>query len=170
MAVQMFLHTETPTISGESIEASHQKWISVVSFEWGESRSGARPGTSIDDDAKPKFSSLKIVKFVDSASPQFMAACAKETKFGEWEFHVQSRGERPACFYGLRLRECMISSTNTHFEDPYLVEEIGVIFMRIEMEYAQIGADGAVVKRILRGYDVQLDKTYEPGPFLGGHA
>ena len=169
MAKRLYLRTD-PSFKGESVEANHRDWIELVSFGWGETRSGARPGTDIAKSAVPKFASLKIVKRVDRSSPQLMTSCAKEKVFNEWRIHVAETqsAQGPHCFYGVRLLAAVVSAFEASCEDPNLIEAISVIFDKIEFEYVYM-LNGLPQGSIVRGYDLVGDSTYEPKPFLSFH-
>jgi type VI protein secretion system component Hcp len=167
MAKRLYLRTDS-SFPGESVDSSHYHWIELVSFSWGETRSGARPGTDIPSSSAPRFGSLKLLKFVDSSSPQLMTSCAKEKTFNEWRIHVQETTPSPHCIYGVRLLNATVSALDARCEDPYLSEEISVIFDKIELEYVTM-VGGNEQGRMVRGYDLVADKTYTPDPFLYFH-
>lgn len=167
MALNLYLYTSKPHLVGESQNGLHREWIELESFNWGETRSGARPGTSISGSSKPQFASLKIVKFVDTSSPQLMAACAKETQFSYWRIDVQRQsGDLVRCIYGLRLWDCMLSAVRTEVDNTYLAEELSLIFKRFEIDYVKLGPTGVIQGHVTRGYDLANDRTYEFEPFL----
>lgn len=149
-------------IKGSSLV--YPRWIELVSFSWGESRTGARPGVNISDTSKPSFQSLKAYKLADRASPMLMKTCARETHIPEIVLRVDAAGgPTPLLAYALRLQGCQLSAFRTSFQDN-VVEELNITFDVIAVESVERGADGLVTKVVCIEYNLIGDtsKTVTP--------
>ena len=60
-------------IKGESTDEAHQKWIDVLSVDWGFKRETDRAGGGRS--GRLEFHDLVVVKAVDSTSPSLMLKC-----------------------------------------------------------------------------------------------
>jgi type VI secretion system secreted protein Hcp len=149
-------------VSGEAIDPTHRDWIDIISFNWGETRSGARPGTLIPGSAKPQFQSVKLYKRVDVASPQLMIKCARDAEFSEAVIDVQTQAASPTVVYRLRLVTATLASLKATFDGDMLGEELSFIFQKMELAYVRLKADGSPMGTVKSAYDLARDTTYVP--------
>jgi len=63
-------------IEGESKDENHDKWIDVLSIDWGMERVEGRFGASRNS-WRLEFNDLTVMKAADSATPSLMLKCAK---------------------------------------------------------------------------------------------
>jgi type VI secretion system secreted protein Hcp len=131
-------------IEGESADAHHDKWIDVLSIDWGANKptgsSGAsrrRGGTVVED--------FTFTKEVDSSTPKLTEPICKGEHTPGVEVDIcktNSDGEQH-CYLKYKLKDVYITSYGIEGEaDVIPTETISLNFKEIEVEYVPERGDG----------------------------
>jgi type VI secretion system secreted protein Hcp len=163
--IQTDMFMQVVGIPGESSDRGHEKWIDLIAFHWGVSRPGrqfpieGRPPTPVADHAD-----LTIVKQIDKSSPKLFLACCSGQTLGEVNFEVWRSGERPTRILLYRMKDVIVTSVKpvgaSVGTSPYLMEEIGFNYAKIEVGYTAIKPDGTPEGEIIVKWDRQTNASY----------
>ena len=127
-------------IDGESADSKHEKWIDILSVDWGAHRPGGRGrGTAVCED-------VTLTIEYEKASPKLMEKLLKGEIIKKLEIEVTSTydGAR-ATFLKYELKNVLISSFQTSAsggagDRPTVV--VGNNFEEIKVTYTEYGDDG----------------------------
>jgi type VI secretion system secreted protein Hcp len=157
MAVDMFL--KLAGIKGESHDHKHKDEIEVLSFSFGASQSvshGSGGGAG-----KVSFQDFRIVKNVDSASPDLFDAVCAGKHIQEGTLTVRKAGHKESVdFYKVSFEDVLISSVGpggTSNELP--MEQVSLNFAGLKVEARRQRADGSFGPWETTRCDLAGDKT-----------
>lgn len=128
-AVDMYI--KLPDIDGESVDENHDKWIDVLSIDWGAHKPTAgknterRRGDVILED-------LTMTKEYDASSPKIMLACANGTHFPSVELEAPSRTGASATYMKYKLKNVMITSYSIDASAERPMETITMTYDKVE--------------------------------------
>ena len=135
-------------IEGESQDAGHEKWIDVLSWDWGCSQSGAvGAGSHGRARSRGQMREFKITKPIDRSSP----ALAYNTMIGQHvgmaEFHTTKAGDDGAALvYCKFLFEGVLItgySTGGQTGGDLPVEEVSFVFNKVTYTYVEQTGQGS---------------------------
>lgn len=162
MAADNFLQIKG--IDGESTDDKHQKWIEVLSYNWGVSQMASTTASSSGGGSvqRADFQDLSIVKLVDSATPKIFEACAKGTHIDEVVLELcRAAGDEKLKYMEYKLSNVIISSTSIgggETGDP--TESVTFNYGKIESTYTkQKRAGGGGGGNVAAGWDLEKNKS-----------
>jgi len=140
-ALDMFI--EIGDLKGEAHDKTHVNESDVLSWSWGVNNPVTRAGAG---SGKVKISNLDLQKWVDTASPGLMAACAQGKHFDRAILTIRSVSPKPIEFYRIVLEEVVVASVSTGASDgeDRLVESVSLAFERVGVQYFSITPAGDI--------------------------
>jgi type VI secretion system secreted protein Hcp len=141
MAVDVFL--KLGNIKGESADHKHKDEIHLLSWSWGMSNE-VQMTTAGAGAGKVSFGALRIVHYVDRATPELMLACASGTHFSSGRLTVRKAGERPMEYLKIDLGEVFVTNVEVSdgHADEHSIETVTLKFVSVRVTYALQRADG----------------------------
>ena len=155
MAVDMFL--KVATVDGESRDKAHGKEIDVLSWSWGMSNSGSAHVGGGAGAGKVNVQDLSLTKYVDSASPKLMKACASGSHFAEATLTVRKAGgNSPVEYIKIKMTEVFVTAVSTGGSggEDRLTENVSLNFAKLNVDYTPQDAKGAAGTAIPFGWDI----------------
>jgi type VI secretion system secreted protein Hcp len=164
MAINMFLKIDG--IDGESSDDAHEGEIDVLAWNWGLSQSGTtqlgRGGGGRGGAGKANVQDLSVVKYVDSASPKLMLACAKGTHLKDAVLTcLRAGGGERVEFLKIELEHLIVSSVATSGSggEERLTETVTLNFAQFKVTYTPQDNDGSSLPPIGPvGWNIQTNK------------
>ena len=158
MAGDMFLKLDG--ISGESADDKHKGEIDIMSFSFGVSQSGTQASGGGGGAGKASFQDLAVVKLADKSSPNLMLKCATGEHIKEATLTVRKAGGEQQEYYKIKLSDLLVSSfQNTGSDgDAIPTETLSLNYAKIEFEYKEQNAQGALAGVVKSGYDLKANK------------
>ena len=128
-AVDMYI--KFPDIEGESMDANHDKWIDVLSIDWGAHKPGAG-GDAARRRGDVKYGDITMTKEVDASSPKLMLACANGTHFPSVELEAPERPGAQATYMKYKLEKVRITSYSIDATGDRPMETITLNYEKID--------------------------------------
>lgn len=159
MAFDTFLKIKG--VEGEAMQAKHVGEIEIFSFSWGASNPTTVGSSSGGLSAgKVSLSSFNIMKKSDKASPILFNACCSGKHFDSAivTMNKASGDAGQAPFLKYTFTDVMIESvqwSGSSGGDDTPTESVSLAFAKVEIEYQQQDAKGAVGKPVLGSWDLQ---------------
>ena len=160
MAFDMFLKLDG--IAGESRDASHKDEIDILSYTWGESQPAAPSGAGGGAAGKVTMQDFHFVMRVNKASPKLFLACANGAHIKNGTLTVRRPDGGVPEFVKWTLTDVTVASYQTASNVPAgepPLDQIGVRFAKIEVEYRSTKPDGSLDVPIKAGWDLQANKS-----------
>ena len=157
-AVDYFLKIDG--IQGESTDKVHKGEIQVESFSFGEMQSGSASHGSGGGAGKVQMQDFHFVKKLDKASPSLFLACAVGQHIKKAELFCRKAGGKQEEFLKVTLSDLIVSSYQTGGSggsDIIPLDQVSLNFSKLEMEYKEQKADGAVAGPVKAGYDLKAN-------------
>ena len=158
-------------IKGESLDNKHKGEINVLAWSFGAVQPGASAisgqGAGV---GKVQFRDFHITKYVDSASPKLMLACASGQHFPEITFTARRAGGTQAEYLKIKMTNVVISSyeTSSHTDgagaaDTQLkyqlpVDSVTINYAKIDVNYKAQNPDGTEGANTQAGWDLQANQ------------
>jgi len=154
MAVDMYL--KIGDIKGESRDKVHSAAIDVLAWSWGASNSGSAHVGSGAGAGKSNFQDLSFTKYIDSASPLLLQACAGGKHYPEATLTVRKAGDTPLEYLVIKMSEVLVSSFSTGGSggEDRLTENVTLNFAKFVFTYTPQDAKGAKLTSIPATYDI----------------
>jgi len=115
-------------VDGESKDSNHDKWIDVLSIDWG-SRASGPPQSGRGN--------VSIIKRIDKSSPKLQEACATGKRFKKVQLSTLKSGSRATYLKyelrNVRLRSCGDSSSSGAIP----TEQISLNYEKIKWVYSK---------------------------------
>lgn len=149
------------TIKGESRDARHKDEIEVLSWAWGMSQSGSTHAGGGAGAGKVTFQDLTFTHHVDKASPSLMKACATGVHTKDATITVRKAGKGQAEYLVITLSDVLVTSvfTSVTAEGDATVENVGLSFAKVDLEYKPQKADGSLEAGVPFTYDLKTNKA-----------
>ena len=149
------------TIKGESRDARHKDEIEVLSWAWGMSQSGSTHAGGGAGAGKVTFQDLTFTHHVDKASPSLMKACATGVHTKDATITVRKAGKAQAEYLVITLSDVLVTSvfTSVTAEGDATVENVGLSFAKVDLEYKPQKADGSLEAGVHFTYDLKTNKA-----------
>lgn len=159
MATNCYLKCDP--IKGEATDDKHKEWIEVESFSQGVSQpySGAS-GTGGRAAARADFTSLNVLKFVDTASPDLNIYCASGKHIAKVELEIcQETGEK-VCYLKYEMEDVIVSSVQiSGGGSSRATESVSFTFGKIAWTYTAVKQDGSAGTKVgPKKWDLELNK------------
>lgn len=152
----MFLKFD-PEIKGESVAAGHKNEIQVLAWSWGAQNSGTRHIAKGGGGGKSSFNDLSITKYVDSASPLLLQACATGKHIDKATLVCRKAGAtKQEEYVKLNLEECLISSYSTGGSggEVLLTENVTINFAKFTFNYMPQTEKGSLSGNVSVSYSI----------------
>lgn len=159
MAFDTFLKIKG--VEGEAMHSKHANEIEIYSFSWGASNpTTVGSGTGGLSAGKVSVSSFNIMKKTDKTSPVLFNACCNGKHFDDAivTMNKASGDAGQAPFLTYTFTDVMIESiqwSGSTGGDDTPTESVSMAFAKVEIEYQQQDAKGAVGKPVLGSWDLQ---------------
>jgi type VI secretion system secreted protein Hcp len=144
MAVDMFL--DINGVKGESRDKAHSQKIDVLSWSWGMSNSGSAHVGGGAGAGKVDVQDISVTKYVDSASPVLMKACANGSHFDKATLTVRKAGgTSPVEYVTIHMNEVFITAVATGGSggEDRLTENVLLNFAKVDLYYTPQTEKGA---------------------------
>jgi type VI secretion system secreted protein Hcp len=151
VAVDYFLKLDG--IQGESSDAKHKDEIELVSFQWGVTHSGGRPGSG-GGAGKAQFKLFEFLMRVNKASPQLFLACASGKHIKEASLSVRKAGKEQLEYLKIKFTDVLVSSFDESAGAEQPEEAVAFSFAKIQLEYLSQQATGKPGGSIDAGWDL----------------
>lgn len=148
-------------VEGEAMHSKHANEIEIYSFSWGASNpTTVGSGTGGLSAGKVSVSSFNIMKKTDKTSPVLFNACCNGKHFDDAivTMNKASGDAGQAPFLTYTFTDVMIESiqwSGSTGGDDTPTESVSMAFAKVEIEYQQQDAKGAVGKPVLGSWDLQ---------------
>ena len=160
MAFDTFLKF-TPAVPGESAHASHAGETEIYSFSWGANNpTTVGTGTTGLSAGKVSVSSFNLMKKTDKTSPILFQSCCSgkhyDTAVISMNKATGDAGQQQ--FLKYTFTDVMIESiqwSGSSGGDDTPTESLSLAFGKVEIEYQQQDAKGAVGKPVLAAWNIQ---------------
>lgn len=156
-AVDYFLKLDG--IDGETKQKGHEKEIELESWSFGETNSGTFSAGGGGGAGKVSMQDFHFVMHVNKASPKLFEACATGKHIKTAKLTCRKAGETQQEFLKVSFSDLMVSSYQTGGSAGSSVvptDQISLNFAKIEIEYAEQGADGKLSASVKAGYDLKV--------------
>lgn len=161
MALDTFL--KLGDVDGESQDATHGKWIDVLSWSWGMSQSGTTHMGSGGGGGKVNVQDIVFSKYVDNSTATIMKFCCNGKHFKDGQLIVRKAGENPLEYLKIEMEDIMISSYGTGGSGDGLdrvQETIGLNFSKVKTIYTNQQKDGTAGAEVPHGWDVAANEPW----------
>ena len=154
MAVDMFL--KLSGVTGESKDKVHTKEIDVLSWSWGMANSGSAHVGGGAGSGKVNVQDLCISKYVDTSSPNLMAACCSGKHYTDALLTVRKAGGNPVEYIKVKLETVLIAGLTTGGSggEDRLTENVILNFAKVSVDYTPQDDKGAPGTAIPFGWDI----------------
>jgi len=146
-------------IEGETKQKGHEKEIEILSFSFGETNQGTFSASGGGGAGKVSMQDFHFMMQVNKASPKLFLACANGQHIKSARLTCRKAGETQQEFYKVNFSDLLVSSYQTSGSaggDIVPTDAISLNFAKIEIEYAEQGADGKLAASVKTGYDLKL--------------
>jgi len=155
-AANMFL--KIADIPGESADSTHDKWIDILSIDWGTANSGSGSGaTGGRTDVKSDINDFRMIKELDKSSPKLFLAVANGQSIGDVTFDLTKNFDGKASpilnfkFYGAIVTSYSISGA-AGSELP--TESFSLNFQKVDYKYTEFDSKGASSGDVKVSWDI----------------
>ena len=147
-------------IDGESKDANHQKWIDVLSIDWGAQRPGGsarrRRGAAVDD--------MVVTIEYEKAAPKLQEKCLKGEVIPKVEIELTATyGGARATYLRYELENVLVTSygTNASGNDEAGPPTVVVAnnFEAVKVTYTEYGDDGSSLGSVESSYKVKRARS-----------
>jgi len=149
-------------IKGEATDSKHKDEIEVYSFHYGVTNAGQGGHGTGHGSGKCTVNDSHLVHKVDKSSPVLFQRCATGEHIKEALFTVRKAGGDKLEYLKVKLTGLIVSDVrpggSAHGADDIPLEEVGLNFGKIEIDYQPQGADGkAAGGPVHGGWDTKLN-------------
>lgn len=158
-AVDYFLKIDG--IEGESQDAKHKNEIDLESWSWGETQSGTYSVGGGGGAGKVAMQDFHFVMRINKASPKLMLACASGQHVKSAILTCRKAGGEQQEFLKYTFTDLLVSSYQTGGSangDIVPVDQIGLNFAKMEVEYKEQKPDGTLGGSVKAGWDLKQNK------------
>ncbi len=146
-------------IPGESIDDKHKDWIDAVGY----GDSILAPFSFSGGIQKPEFAPIKIIMFLDKASPLLRQAIAVGSHIQTVTIEFWDEGSTPKIIFKVELQDAVVGEVSTTWvsgssDRPQKV--VAVYFSRIRWTYTAYKLDGTPASSIVKGWDLLGNKPF----------
>jgi type VI secretion system secreted protein Hcp len=159
MAHDVFLKIKG--VDGESADAKHKKEIDVLAWSWGISNSASAHVGGGAGSGKANVHDISVTKYVDSATPPLMLACASGKHFEEALLTVRKAGgDNPVEYLKIKMQTVFIASVQHGGStgDDRHSENVTLNFAKVNVDYTPQDEKGAAGTAIPMGWDIAANK------------
>jgi type VI secretion system secreted protein Hcp len=149
-------------VEGESTDDKHKGAIEIEGWSWAETQKGTHGGGSGGGAGKVSMQDLTFTMRVNKATPKLLLACATGEHFKKALLICRKAGKGGQEYLKIALTDLMVSSYHTggnSNSNVIPVEQVGLNFAKIEVEYRQQNADGSLAAPHKAGWDRSANKA-----------
>ena len=152
-AIDYFLKLDG--ISGESKDSKHKGEIEVLSFTFGEARSGSSGSVGGGGAAKVEMTDFSFTARTSKASPQLFLQCAQGKHIKQAILTVRKAGQGQQEYLKIKLNDVLVSSyALSGGEGEVTHDAFALNFVKLSFDYAPQKADGSLDAPVHAGWDV----------------
>jgi len=133
-------------IKGEATDSKHKDEIEVYSFHWGVSNGGMGGHGTGHGSGKCQVDDFSFVHKLDKSSPVLFQKCATGEHIKDALFVVRKAGGSQLEYLKVKFTDVLVSHVrpggSAHGADDIPLEEVGLNFGKVEVDYQPQGADG----------------------------
>jgi type VI secretion system secreted protein Hcp len=152
--------TSIDGIDGESTARGHEDWIDTLGYTFGVTQTGSSHTGGGGGAGRADFQDLAILKVVDRATPQLLAATAEGEHLQQVIVEIGRTAEgqfRPVLRY--TLDDVIITSFKpAGVSGSRLLEEVSFNFGRLRITYYRYREDGSSAGTVEDGWDLEQNK------------
>jgi type VI secretion system secreted protein Hcp len=160
MAEDMYL--KIGDIEGETSGALADQ-IRVISWNFGAKQPATMHVNAGGGASSVSVRDLQVVKFVDKATPNLFAACAKGTHYKDALLTVRKAGGEQIEYLKIHMEQVIISSYDVGQEidsNEKIKETISINCARIKIEYAPQAGEGGAGGTLEGGWDMSKPEPW----------
>lgn len=159
MAVDMFLKIEGEDVKGESRDSVHAEEIDVLAWSWGMTQSGSFHLGAGGGAGKVNVQDISITKYIDSATPNLMKACASGQHFDKATLTVRKAGGEQMEYLVIEMDKVLVSSVSTGGSggEDRLTENCTLNFGKVKTSYTPQSDKGSEEGAIEFGWDIEAN-------------
>jgi type VI secretion system secreted protein Hcp len=149
-------------IDGESADSKHKGEIELLSFSWGETQSGTFAHGGGGGAGKVAMQDIHFVSKVNKASPKLFLSCASGEHIKKATLTCRKAGKDQQEFLKYTLSDVLVSSYQiggSSHGDSIPVDQVSLNFAKIEIEYKEQLATGALGGTVKAGWNLKENKT-----------
>ena len=158
MATDIYL--KLGDIKGESQDDRHKEEIEVLAWSWGVSQAGSMHTGGGGGRGKADFSDLNFTHYIDKASPNLLKSCANGEHVKEAKMTVRKAGKGQQEFLLITMNDVIITNVSPagNGGEGGLVENVGLQFAKIDLEYKPQKPDGSLEAGVHFKWDIKANK------------
>lgn len=104
------IYLKVDGVNGECEEAGHEKWIDIISFDWGVFQPGNMSVGGGGGAGKANFDDLTVIAAVDKATPALLKYCSSGKHINEITLSVCKAGGSALEYIKIKLKEVLITN------------------------------------------------------------
>lgn len=149
-------------IDGESADSKHKGEIELLSFSWGETQGGTFAHGGGGGAGKVSMQDIHFVSRVNKASPKLFLSCASGEHIKKATLTCRKAGKDQQEFLKYTLSDILVSSYQiggSSSGDSIPLDQVSLNFAKIEIEYKEQLATGALGGTVKAGWNLKENKT-----------
>ncbi|EIK95112.1 Hcp1 family type VI secretion system effector [Pseudomonas sp. M47T1] len=150
-------------IPGESLDASHQDWIEITSYQFGSHQRTSATASSAGGatSGRPTLTDFSFTKVLDKASAKLFEANCAGTHIPKVVVELHRAGGDKLKYMEIQLEEVMVSDYTQSGAQGEPLEIVQLNFGRIKTVYTlQTRSDGGAGGSVLGGWDRIANKIF----------
>jgi type VI secretion system secreted protein Hcp len=159
-AVDYFLKIDG--IEGESYDAKHKGAIQIETYNFGANQTGSHSAGGGGGAGKAHLHDFSFVMLANKASPKLFLACCNGQHIPKAVLICRKAGKEQQEYLKVTLSDLLISSFQSggpHKGELMPFDSVSLNFAKIEFEYREQKADGALAGSIKAGWDLKSNKA-----------
>jgi type VI secretion system secreted protein Hcp len=148
-------------IDGESADSKHKGEIELLSFSWGETQGGTFAQGGGGGAGKVSMQDIHFVSKVNKASPKLFLSCASGEHIKKATLTCRKAGKDQQEFLKYTLSDILVSSYQiggSSSGDSIPLDQVSLNFAKIEIEYKEQLATGALGGTVKAGWNLKENK------------
>jgi type VI secretion system secreted protein Hcp len=152
--VDMFI--KLGDIKGESQDSSHKGEIDVLAWSWGMNNAASGHTGSGSGSGKVNVQDLSFTKYVDTSTPNLMAAVCSGKHYPEATLVVRKSGDKPLEYIKIKFSDVMVTSVSAGGSggEARLTENVTLNFSKFYYDYTPQKKDGAADAKVSANWDI----------------
>jgi type VI secretion system secreted protein Hcp len=149
-------------IDGESTDSKHKDEIEILGYGWGVAQQGTSGSGGGGGAGKATFEDLHVLARLQKSSPKLFVACASGKHVKQGVLTVRKAGAKKFEFLKITISDVLVSSFEQVAPDDEAdgapLEEVGLSFAKIRVDYTQQSATGAAGAVTSAEWDLKTGK------------
>jgi len=157
-AVDMFLKIDS--IDGESKDANHDKWIDILTMDWGATNPGTSQTGGGGGAGKVSVQDFNFAKEVDKSSPKLFLAVANGQSIRDVQFEfTRSFDSKAMPILKFKFSEARVTSYAISASGGQVpTEHISLNFQKVEYTYVQFDEKGGSKGDVKVSWDITTNE------------